>query len=194
MPKRCSCALNCAATESPRSSTSGRLNELTLYTSMPRRVRRSRATTSSSPTLPPCALRSTSFFTPVVATDSASSVQSRITVSAFSVSVPAKRVCSRLKPMDCVGKNSTGTSAFKCASAAVTTPLTSVVSTLSGRCGPCCSMAATGSTAMQRARSSRAKSVVFRSAQKRGKAESAVVAMFMAILSARRRDSPPEFT
>ena len=63
---------------------------------MPSRVRSSRATTSISPTWPPCVLNSTSLFTPLADTLSAMSVHRRITVSAFSVSVPAKAACSGL--------------------------------------------------------------------------------------------------
>ena len=39
-------------------------------------------------------------------TGSARSVQMQMRVSAINVSVPAKRVCLGLKPIDCVGKNS----------------------------------------------------------------------------------------
>jgi hypothetical protein len=168
MPKRCSAALNKAFTSRPCASAIGRLNQLTLYTSRPRRARRSRATRSITLTCPPWALNSTSFFTPLAATDSPISVHSRITVSAFSVSVPAKRACSGLNPTAIVGRNSTGRSAASCGSAAATMPVTRSVSTDSGRCGPCCSVAATGSTATVRAASSKPKSVVVRSDQKRG--------------------------
>ena len=165
MPKRCSCALNSAATDAPAASSSGKLNQLTLYTSRPSRARRSRATTSSKPTCPPWALSSTSFLTPVAATDSAMSVHSRMMVSALSVRVPANAVCSGLKPTACVGRNSTDWLAARCGSAAATTPSTRVVSTFSGKCGPCCSIAATGNTATVRDRSSAWKSGDLRFAQ-----------------------------
>ena len=119
-------------------------------------------------TCPPCALSSTKVFTPLAATDSPISVHKRITVSARKVKVPAKRACSGLKPTIWVGKNNTGRSQAKWGKLACTTPLTKSVSTDKGKCGPCCSVAATGNTATVRGKSNCAKSAVLRSAQKRG--------------------------
>ena len=108
---------------------------------------------------------------PLAATHSPSSVHTRISVSALSVRVPAKAACSGEKPVVCVGKNNTALSASAACSgaqAAAMMPSAKSLSTLSGRCGPCCSVAATGKTAMARLRSSEAKSVVLRCAQRWG--------------------------
>ena len=167
MPKRCSCALNRPCT----SGGWGRLNQLALYTSRPWRWRSSRATMSITATLPPWLLKISSFFTPALATQAPSSVHKAITVAGERVSVPGKFSCSVLRPMFCGGKNSAGTSAPRWGRAASITPCSSVASTDSGRCGPCCSTAATGSTATSCAAwpvlCSAAKSRVERSAQKR---------------------------
>jgi len=108
---------------------------------------------------------------PARATLSPSSVQSAISVAGASVSVPGKRMCSGLRPTFCGGKNNTGSSGGNSGSAASITPWSSVASTDTGRCGPCCSVAATGNTATVRSMpgdaASCAKSRVPRSAQKR---------------------------
>ena len=148
MPKRCSWASNRRFRSSPCGLVSGRLNQLTLYTSRFSRARRSRATTSSKPDCPPCALSSTSLRTPAAATLSPISVHSCIRVLALSVRVPANAACSGLKPTACVGKNRALTSGGMCGRAWAMTPSTRRLSTHSGRCGPCCSVAATGSTAI----------------------------------------------
>ena len=171
MPKRCSSALKSAFTSWSCASRSGRLNQLTLYTSMSSRARKSRATMSITLTCPPWELNSTSLRIPAAATDSPMSVHSRRMVSALSVSVPGKRACSGLRPTACVGSTNTFNTGARCASAAASTPSTSTVSTLNGKCGPCCSVAATGNTAMVCAASPLwirlAKSRVERSAQNR---------------------------
>ena len=123
-------------------------------------ARSSRATMSIAPTWPPCALNSTSFFTPARATPAPISFHMRMSVSADSVSVPAKRACSGLRPICCVGRNSTGSPAGSSGKDAATMPSASTVSTPSGRCGPCCSVAPSGSTATVEAASSPAKSRV----------------------------------
>jgi NAD(P)-dependent dehydrogenase (short-subunit alcohol dehydrogenase family) len=99
-------------------------------------ARSSRATMSIAPTCPPCALNNTSFFTPARATPAPISFHMRISVSADSVSVPAKRACSGLRPICWVGRNSTGSAAGSSGSDAATMPSASTVSTPSGRCGP----------------------------------------------------------
>ena len=68
-----------------------------------------------------------------------------------SVSVPEYDRCSVDRPMSCGGSTSTGNDCGSCARAASSTPCSSSASTFSGRCGPCCSMAVTGSTATVRA-------------------------------------------
>src|SRR5450830_921059 len=63
---------------------------------------------SSTLTCPPWLLNNSSLRTPARATHSPSSTHSRITVSGDSVSVPAKRWCSGLRPTAWVGRNSAG--------------------------------------------------------------------------------------
>ena len=144
MPNRCSWALNCAFT----SSGSGRLNQLLLYTSKPCCMRSSRATMSITLTCPPWPFSRSSFLIPARATQAPISVHKAMMVAGDKVSVPAKDVCSVLKPIFCGGRNSTGRSAGNCGSAASITPCNSAASTFSGRCGPCCSTAATGNMAI----------------------------------------------
>ena len=101
--------------------------------SIPRRTRRSRATMSITCGWPPWLLNSTSFLTPARATASPSSVQSRISVSAESVSVPGNATCSLLLPTGIAGRTVTGTRSGSSSSARATTPWLMQASTHSGR-------------------------------------------------------------
>ena len=81
------------------------------------------------------------------------------------LNVPLKAVCSRLSPTVSAGNTSTELSAGKRCIIRRTTPSLMTASVDSGRCGPCCSTAATGSSAIVRAASTLAKSVVRMSCQ-----------------------------
>ena len=75
-----------------------------------------------------------------------------MTVCDDSVSVPGKALVLGAQAHGLRGqKQHRQVGRQMCGRVAATTPSTRSVSTLSGRCGPCCSVAATGSTAMARA-------------------------------------------
>jgi hypothetical protein len=109
---------------------------------------------------PPWLLTITSRRMPARATLSPISVHSRIRVSADNVSVPGNAWCSLDLPIGIIGRNVAGRSAGRRRSTSSTMPWLMQASTQTGRCGPCCSTAATGSTAIVRSVSSAAKSAV----------------------------------
>ena len=98
-------------------------------------------------TCPPWALKIRSLCTPLRATEAPISFQTRIRVSALRVRVPGKRWCSLLLPKAWVGSTKAVAEAPIWGKARSTMALTRSVSTPVGRCGPCCSVAATGRTA-----------------------------------------------
>lgn len=110
-------------------------------------ARSRRQTMSTTCGCPPRLFSSTSLRTPARATLCPILVQSAISVSALAVSVPGKRMCSTDSPMACTGSTSSGSASGSSARVRVSTPSLMVRSTETGRCGPCCSMAATGRTA-----------------------------------------------
>src|SRR6516162_4935751 len=72
-----------------------------------------------------------------------------------------------VRPMVWVGKNSTASSLGSRARTVSIMPCMIAVSVMTGRCGPCCSIAATGRIATTELRSSAANSLDFSSPQKR---------------------------
>ena len=102
---------------------------------------------------------------PVRATLSPISVQARVTVSAEKVSVPGYSICSFDLPIAWMGRKRTGRSFGTRSIARARYPSLMNLSTPTGRCGPCCSIAATGSTATTLLMSAAAKSRQLISAQ-----------------------------
>src|SRR5262245_9749348 len=102
---------------------------------------------------------------PVRATLRPMSVQASSSVVSRTESVPAKLVCSGLKPTLCAGSASSAAGPDKRSNAARTMPSLMTASVESGRWGPCCSIAATGRSATVSPASTRPKSVVVRSCQ-----------------------------
>ena len=133
--------------------------------SIPCRTRRSRATISITGGLPPWLLKKTTRRRPARTTLSPIEFHCCIKVSAETDNVPAKRLCSSLLPTICIGIVSTEASAGSRSRANANTPALMLLSTDTGRCGPCCSMAASGCSATARAVSSNAKSSVPSSCQ-----------------------------
>ncbi len=110
-------------------------------------------------------LARTSLRTPARAMLSPISVSRRICVSAEMVMVPGKATCSSDLPIQTVGRKVTGRSFGRRARTAATLPSAMTVSTATARCGPCCSTAAMGRTAIHAAVSPARNSSVVISAQ-----------------------------
>ena len=134
--------------------------------SMPKRTRSSRAAVAITEALPPCELASTSLRRPARRTPSPVSTSTRSSVSADSVSVPGDRMCSFDLPIDWIGSTSTRNSAGNRRFRQASMPSAMATSVITGRCGPCCSVAATGRMAMVFSGSSPSKSFVVSSAQR----------------------------
>src|SRR6478735_3952358 len=134
---------------------------------MPWPTRSSRATIFIGSTLPPCEVISTSLRKPARFTLSPISIQARIALSQPIVSVPGECRCSFDLQIACVGRTRTSRSAGTSGIASASIPFITVVSTETGRCGPCCSIAANGSTATVRSGVSAVKSELLRSPQER---------------------------
>ena len=122
--------------------------QLVLTASMPNFTRSSRVTMPMISSLPPCDLTTTIFFMPARATDAPSSVQASISVFAGSVNVPGARRCSLDFPTAWTGRMRISISAGSRGATVSIIPFMIVVSVETGRCGPCCSIAATGRTAI----------------------------------------------
>ena len=136
-------------------------------TSMPRRTRSSRARMPMTSILPPCELAITILRKPARCTPSPISTQMRTRLSAEWVIVPGERRCSSDFPIVCVGRTSTPRSSGRRASTVLIRPSPMAVSVRTGRCGPCCSVAATGRIATVEFGSSAANSLDLSSAQNR---------------------------
>src|SRR5437773_2665842 len=103
--------------------------------------------------------------TPARATLRPTSVHASASVWSATVSVPGNATCSVLRPTFMAGNTSSAGAAGCRVSAARTSPSLISASVARGRCGPCCSTAATGSSATVCSASMRAKSVVVQSCQ-----------------------------
>ncbi|GAA2155907.1 hypothetical protein GCM10009727_64210 [Actinomadura napierensis] len=100
--------------------------------------------------MPPCPLTSTSFGTPALRSDSATSRTTACRVAAEMLTVPGHPACSCEQEIVTGGSSRTG-----CASAISAATVQAItVSVASGRNGPCCSKLPTGSTATRTSRSS----------------------------------------
>ena len=119
---------------------------------MPSRARRSRATSSIAATLPPWLVTRTSLRSPARARLSPISVQARDRGRGRQRQrARDKPRCSARLPTRCTGRNVTGRRVGQdLARRAPDRPRRCKLSTPSGKCGPCCSTAASGSTAIQR--------------------------------------------
>ena len=167
-------------------------NQSHVTTSIPRRLRRSLATTSAICGWPPWELKSTSLRTPARATDSPMSVQTAVSVEALREMVPAKSSCSTDLPYGTGGRRrnvvsgeETGarapsgaagdsdddalasSSSRRSSNARFNTPALMAASTHTGRCGPCCSIAPTGRSATHASASRASNSAVVRSVHSR---------------------------
>src|SRR3981189_165035 len=113
----------------------------------PRQPQRARPTMPITSLLPPCELTMTSLRKPARCTPSPISHQMRVRFSAEQVIVPAERRCSLDFPIVWTARNSTRRSSGRRASTVLIMPSAIAVSVITGRCGPCCSVAATGRVA-----------------------------------------------
>src|SRR5262249_19843373 len=136
-------------------------------TSMSSRTRNSRATIPTTSVLPPCELAMTILRRPARYTPSPISTQLRTRFSAEWVMVPPERKCSLDFPMVWIGRNSTRRSSGRRASTVSIRPSAIALSVMTGRCGPCCSVEATGRIATVELGSSPANSLDLSSAQNR---------------------------
>src|SRR5712691_10776656 len=134
---------------------------------MSSRTRSSRATMPITSTLPPWELTMTSLRRPARCTLSPISHQMRMRLSAENVMVPGERRCSCDFPIVWIGRNSTRRSSGRRARTVSIMPCAIAVSVMTGRCGPCCSVAAIGRMASVVCGSSAANSLDFSSDQKR---------------------------
>ncbi len=134
---------------------------------MPSRTRKSRVTMPTTSVLPPCELAITILRKPARCTPSPISNQLRMRLSAEWVMVPPERRCSSDFPIVWVGRNSTRRSPGRRASTVLIRPSAIAVSVMTGRCGPCCSVEATGRIATVALGSSPANSLDLSSAQNR---------------------------
>src|SRR3954451_19406200 len=120
--------------------------------------RSSRLATLSNELLPPWPFKKTRRLAAVVATHRPMSSSTAKSVVADSHTVPGDHACS-LDLVNCsVGNSHTSSSSPTSATAASATAVATRESVLSGRCGPCCSMAPSGWTMMLRSVSRRATS------------------------------------
>src|SRR5262245_532623 len=117
--------------------------------------------------LPPCELAMIILRKPARCTPSPISNQVRMRLSAEWVMVPPERKCSLDFPIVWVGRNSTRRSSGRRASTVLINPSAIAVSVMTGRCGPCCSVEATGKIASVEFGSSPANSLDLSSAQNR---------------------------
>ena len=114
----------------------------------------SRAARRITSSLPPWLLIRKMRRKPLVTSESVSSVSTRIRVSVDSDSASGKIRWWFEAPKGMVGQTSTGACSASRSAAAVATRSPTRVSTHTGRWGPCCSVAATGSTTVARGASS----------------------------------------
>ncbi len=150
-----------AASNSPFMSINR--GHITFTANMPSLTRKSRQTISSSCGWPPCEFRNRILRMPARYTLSPSSYQTRPKVSCDKVSVPGKAKCSSDFPTGIIGSTRAGQSGSINSTARAMMPALIAASTLTGKCGPCCSTAPTGRIATTRSASRPAKSCVVRS-------------------------------
>ena len=134
--------------------------QLVLTASMPKRTRSSRVTMPMISSLPPCELTTTIFLTPARATEAPSSVQASISVGGRQRQ-RARRVKMLVRLADRLHRQDADVEIVRQAGDdRVEHAVHDLVSVETGRCGPCCSIAATGSIAMVASGSIAAYSVV----------------------------------
>src|SRR6516164_9617504 len=145
-----------------------RRDQPVVTTKSPCFARRSCATTLMAALLPPWLVTITSFFTPARATLSPSANQVLSATSVGKVSVPGESICSVEMLTGCSGRRVTGTASGRSSRTRGKYACAIITSVPSGKCGPCCSVAASGRTSIHRSSTETAKSGQWMSVQSRG--------------------------
>ncbi len=123
--------------------------QLVVTASRPCWARRSCATSDIAALLPPWLVTITSLRMPAATTPDPSSIHDFNATLVDSVTVPGKSVCSVERPTGWIGMKVAGMVSGSRVRTRARKASAISVSVSSGKCGPCCSVAASGSTAIQ---------------------------------------------